>query len=400
MTIQGFWPWIKKVRYKPSVVSVLQQLLPALEHITTTEHIRGHILVDFNAFMYFHAQKQTLWNCHAAFEAIHNVLISKFQTPDSIILFIDGDSAEQKDDTTLKRWEKRHDSLIKAIELLPIFQGAVDGGKGWPGKKTDRAFRSSLQNAWYLSTSGRQELGAFLRSKGWSVEDAKFEADVAIARKCLPQDIVVSTDSDMFGYRSVRTIARPAKNSQFAIYKKDDVISHLRLPSDAHLQALAIVSHNDYSSNIHSLGPATNIGVIRELPGANTGNLYIICRGQQFFCMLHCGFELTYFCFWSHTTIYKEMRWLVHTLIQQYLAHPLVQIKNSSNKDFDIPYEVFVGITQTASSQSFSQYRMYKGNLNQYHGYTAEKARDQYLSMKLANREQTKRPHKKSQGSG
>ncbi|KAF9367490.1 hypothetical protein CPC16_006437, partial [Podila verticillata] len=74
----------------------------------------------------------------------------------------------------------------------------------------------------------------------------------------------------MFGYRSVRTIARPAKNSRFAIYKKDDVISHLRLPSDAYLQALAIVSHNDYSSNIYSLGPATNIGVIRELPGANT----------------------------------------------------------------------------------------------------------------------------------
>ncbi|KAF9197131.1 hypothetical protein BGZ59_005702, partial [Podila verticillata] len=94
------------------------------------------------------------------------------------------------------------------------------------------------------------------------------------------------------------------------------------------------------------------------------------------------------------------MRWLVRTLIQQYLAHPLVQIKNSSNKDFDIPYEVFVGITQTASSQSFSQYGTYNGKLNQYHGYTAEKARDQYLSMKLANKERTKRPHKKGQGSG
>ncbi|KAG9319203.1 hypothetical protein KVV02_005911, partial [Mortierella alpina] len=52
----------------------------------------------------------------------------------------------------------------------------------------------------------KHALAEYLRSQGWTVIKAEFEADVRIAQDCGDQDIVVSSDSDMIAYSSVRTV--------------------------------------------------------------------------------------------------------------------------------------------------------------------------------------------------
>jgi len=53
----------------------------------------------------------------------------------------------------------------------------------------------------------------------------------------------------------------------------EDVASHLQL-SREQLTALAVLSKNDYNKNISSLGPKTNIKIIRSLDASDKLNVF------------------------------------------------------------------------------------------------------------------------------
>ncbi|KAG0334604.1 hypothetical protein BG000_008191, partial [Podila horticola] len=326
----GAWSWLKKSKFPAFYVTVLQQYLADLQKSSSSAQIlgvasettppSGRILVDLTATIHFALQKHTLWEGDSAFDTIHSILLNKLCKLDNVILYIDGKAAAEKDITTTERWKLRLEKLKMAAESIHLFESAITNATPWPGKEKDRKFRSNLQGAWYLSPEKRKELGNYLESKGWKVQHAKHEADVALGRDCRPNDIVVSTDSDMLAYDLIQTIARPFSGGRFMMYKKADIIRHMRLDTVYHLQALAVVSRNDYSSNIRSMGFANNVAIIRT-----------------------CKLE-------------ENVQNPVNVIILKYLASDMVQLKNVKAQDFNVPLQVFVGRSQKPSMVDFSQY--------------------------------------------
>ncbi|KAF9271271.1 hypothetical protein BGZ68_003923, partial [Mortierella alpina] len=95
------------------------------------------------------------------------------------------------------------------------------------------------------------------------------EADICIAQR-QPADgnerIVVTGDSDLLGYDSVKRVLRSVpRTGMFAWYNKTDILAKLDLPTATHLVMLAIVSKNDYGPNIKGLGIVSNCKIIKDI---------------------------------------------------------------------------------------------------------------------------------------
>ncbi|KAF9950813.1 hypothetical protein BGZ72_007591 [Mortierella alpina] len=84
---------------------------------------------------------------------------------------------------------------------------------------------------------------------GRVVVNCTTEADLAIAQACLPTDIVLSRDSDMLYYASIRTIWRPISKGRVLVYDIKEVMATLGL-NQAQFTVLGMVSRNDYNRNI------------------------------------------------------------------------------------------------------------------------------------------------------
>ncbi|KAF9965990.1 hypothetical protein BGZ73_001191 [Actinomortierella ambigua] len=107
-----------------------------------------------------------------------------------------------------------------------------------------------------------------MTTKGWRVVQCSGEADVEIAKVCSPTDIVVSRDSDFFAYQSVDHIWRPmgyGNRSSVARYHISDILATLQL-TRSQLTAMCIVTTNDYSANVPSLG-ISNYSLIKNING-------------------------------------------------------------------------------------------------------------------------------------
>ena len=91
-----------------------------------------------------------------------------------------------------------------------------------------------------------------MRHCGWTVDVCETEADLAMAQDAQPDDIIISKDSDMMAYQSVKTLWRPVSNNLILVYKLPDVLATLGI-TRTQLTALAVVSRNDYHKNIYSL---------------------------------------------------------------------------------------------------------------------------------------------------
>ncbi|KAF9156752.1 hypothetical protein DFQ26_009246, partial [Actinomortierella ambigua] len=94
--------------------------------------------------------------------------------------------------------------------------------------------RKHLRGYFKWDTADRDELIAFLRTRGWTVVLCITEADVKIAEDCMINDVVVSRDSDML-------------MTQWT--------------------SVGVVNKNDYTRNIKTLGISTNYDFIKSLDG-------------------------------------------------------------------------------------------------------------------------------------
>ncbi|TPX51440.1 hypothetical protein SeMB42_g01923 [Synchytrium endobioticum] len=80
-------------------------------------------------------------------------------------------------------------------------------------------------------------------------------------------DIVVSGDSDVFCYRNVKTMVRPIRHRGqygFNVLDKSLALRKMRLNADD-LVVLAVVSGNDYESNIPGKAIVTNVKIFQKI---------------------------------------------------------------------------------------------------------------------------------------
>ncbi|KAI7818414.1 hypothetical protein BC939DRAFT_506596 [Gamsiella multidivaricata] len=139
-----------------------------------------------------------------------------------------------------------------------------------PFKCTERSFRKkAVERAdkclreLEVRVDARRAFAMYMRKKQWTIVECSTEADLTIGLECKPDDIIVSRDSDMPMYKSVETIWRPIPKGKPLVYDVPSVYATL----------LGIVSKNDYSRNILSLGSATNYKIIKELDGEDTATM-------------------------------------------------------------------------------------------------------------------------------
>ena len=133
-----------------------------------------------------------------------------------------------------------------------------------------------MRQTYRMSNDDKVHLKYSLEKAGFAVEIAMGEADVHIARK-QGNFAVMSTDSDMIFHHNVKTWWIPNLKGQTLccrIVLKESVLKATNLTAEA-LLVLAIVSGNDYSSNIPSYGINTNAALLADMKGKGNISKYM-----------------------------------------------------------------------------------------------------------------------------
>ena len=256
MGLKGWFPFIRKKGYDPPALP--QSSIASFEHTSTR---RIDVLGSF-----YNVIKEAYSN-HALDDA-HCILerhVMSWGSRDNLILYVDGQQAIEKQHTAEIRQGNRDKASLKCTRALDTLENRIENNLS-VRKRHFTDVRTSLSLTFYWSLEARQSFVAHMTGAGCHVRFCETEADVAIAKECQPGDIVVSCDSDMMAYASIATLLRPISKSLFLVYDLNSVLRNLRL-SRAQLTTLAIVSSNDYSSNIYSLGPAANYTIVKSLDG-------------------------------------------------------------------------------------------------------------------------------------
>lgn len=198
-------------------------------------------------------------------QSIIEATIRKNAVPSKSVLYVDGQPSKEKRATSIRRQEIRHKAAGQAALDLFRLEESVSA-KQKMRKQAYWTAKKNLDKAFTWSSVAKQRLVEFLRSKGWSVVECEAEADVMIARQTNPGDVVISRDSDMMFYSKVETLWRPLSNNKILVYNIPDVLETLQIHRSQWV-ALGVVSKNDYTANITSLGMHSNYGIIKNLKG-------------------------------------------------------------------------------------------------------------------------------------
>jgi 5'-3' exonuclease len=252
MGVKDLWKLLEKKGYKPPTLH--------LPH----EHT-GVLRVDLQACLYSVLQRASDKPTEVSTKKVDDAL-SEIMDKANTVIYVDGQDTEEKQATSDDRKAKRQKAKAKAAAALDKLEGILDQYK-LPGKQLHIEIKKSIGGAFHLSQHDRLQLADYLKQQDWTVKVATTEADVEIAKDCGPQDVVLTKDSDALIYNNISTVWRLVGKEKVQCYNMEDVCSDLKLDSKAHLTALGVVSTNDYQHNIPTLGSATNLGILREIPG-------------------------------------------------------------------------------------------------------------------------------------
>ncbi|KAF9570320.1 hypothetical protein EC968_001985 [Mortierella alpina] len=180
----------------------------------------------------------------------------------TLVLYLSEVPSEEKRPTQAHREGRRKIALAQANHHLQELERRIDGKQNVRRPHFSNV-NKNLRTAFVWPLASRQGLADYLISRQWNVILCETEADVKIAVDCHAADIAVSRDSDMLMYSNIKTIWRPISKDRVLVYKLTGVLASLNLDR-TQLTVLGIVSKNDYNYNIHSLGSATNYGIIKE----------------------------------------------------------------------------------------------------------------------------------------
>ncbi|KAF8958121.1 hypothetical protein BGZ46_002037, partial [Entomortierella lignicola] len=301
MGLPGWFPFLRKKGYSPS--SLTQSEIAAIHTNKRRVDVLGSCFRVLRGIYSNNSQDKA-----------HDLILeelSKFGSPSVLVLYIDGQQADEKKQTFTVRNATRKKAAIRCSKSLDTLESWIQSNS----RVRKRHFTdviSNLSSAFYLSLTCRKDLVDFLRGAGFDARLCLTEADVAIAKDFQDSDVVISSDSDMFAYASITRVWRPISNGLFLEYKTSDLLGTLAL-SRAQLTALAVVSKNDYGKNIFSLGPETNYGLIKSIVGQDP-----------------------------------------KSIVSAYLVDPRVISKNADNKTFDVALRVFVAFEQTPIDDDIS----------------------------------------------
>ncbi|TPX40592.1 hypothetical protein SeLEV6574_g06539 [Synchytrium endobioticum] len=178
---------------------------------------------------------------------IHN--LQSIFPEDRTVFVLDGALTSAKSETSMKRhreWAKVVDELDKVAATME--QTADDGKRRMP-----KSFYEKLDRL----------------KKAFKVDPvmAPGEADVFIGRAATHLDIVVSVDSDLFCYKIVKTMVKPTRHrGQYILNVLDKSLALRKMGLNADdLVVLAVVSGNDYESNIPGKAIVTNVKIFLKI---------------------------------------------------------------------------------------------------------------------------------------
>jgi hypothetical protein len=254
MGIGGLWPLIKKKGYDPVVR--YQSTEPSFAYKYRVDILGTFFPIIRNAYL-FHSRATA-----------HTILereIEKLGNRSNLVLYVDGSPCIEKIYTLLHREDLRSKSLNQAQKHIDDLHSRIESGL----RVRNQHFRNinkHLRKSFYWNLDARQDFIKFMSNKNWSIVACSTEADLSIAQDYVSGDIVISKDSDMLIYEKIQTIYRPISKGRFLVYEMQYVLIALGL-NRAQLTILGIVSKNDYNSNIPTMGPVTNYGVVKLLDG-------------------------------------------------------------------------------------------------------------------------------------
>ncbi|KAF9991558.1 hypothetical protein BGZ80_009043, partial [Entomortierella chlamydospora] len=138
-----------------------------------------------------------------------------------VVIYFGGEPAEEKIAMQLQRQQLRNKAQSRTSNALDKLRNRVDSGLG-VRKIIFSKVRKYLRECFRLSTTDRDALIAFLKSREWIVVLYETDADLRIAKDCQVNVIVISRDSDMPIHTKVKTLWRPighATQGNFLVYK-------------------------------------------------------------------------------------------------------------------------------------------------------------------------------------
>jgi hypothetical protein len=271
MGIPGLFSLVRKKGYNPDVSRA--------STLSNTTNNKGRRLFDVLGTCFVDIRSAYTSQPQDVANTILREKIEPYGHKGNMTLFIDGPQAVEKSLTAQTREAKRSKAMEELSKSLDVYESRLDGGLRLR-KQHFVAIRTGFSSSFYWSQESRQNFAKYMQELGWTVVICDTEADVRIAREAQINDIVISKDSDMMGYASVKNLWRPVSDNCIPVYKITDVLLTLGI-SGTQLTALAVVSRNDYQRNIYSLGPAINFSVIKEI-GSRQGNHPLKMDGDIF----------------------------------------------------------------------------------------------------------------------
>ncbi|KAK3821335.1 MAG: hypothetical protein J3Q66DRAFT_426414 [Benniella sp.] len=309
--LKGLWDLVKEHGYR----ALTSLVVPAIQPPTTTgdpptdqatvTQPSTTPVVRVDVLGAFFISIRRAYTSHA-YDTAHKVVeqaIQKAGIQKTAILYLDGEPTAEKLTTHSERAQKRVEAAEHAHQILLTLEDRLEKRQKLHKNHFKEATKS-INRCFYWTLETRRDFASYMRKNGWTMRLCRFEADVDIASDCRPGDFVISSDSDMMGYGSVGTLIR-AFRGKYHCYDMEGVANQLQL-SREQLTALAVVSKNDYNKNISSLGPKTNIKIIRSLDGSDP-----------------------------------------ETLVKGYLKSGQVVVKNEKNQEFENAINVFIKRTQS-----------------------------------------------------
>ncbi|KAF9290374.1 hypothetical protein BGZ88_007373, partial [Linnemannia elongata] len=228
MGLTGWYPFIRK-KYEPVVL-----------HPTTLNTIPNRRLLDVLGTCYRVIRDSYSYNPEDVAHGRLEKEISRFGSPQQLRIFIDGDQSLEKRATALERERIRTKALDRTTKSLETLETRVATGSRLR-KRHFSDVRSGLASSFYWSKEHRMGFAQYMRDKGWIVIEAETEADVAIAVEAQDDDIVISADSDMLAYETIKTLWRPVSGGQALVYSIPVLLQSLGI-TRTQLTALAVVS--------------------------------------------------------------------------------------------------------------------------------------------------------------
>jgi hypothetical protein len=236
------------------------------------------ILVDVGAF--HPLLLRACYNNSTTYDAVafvKSTLWRKFEGL-NVEFFFDGDGNAEKHDTSMHRRDRRA-GLAAAEAQIQAVEQLASNGQGI--KKSDyKLVHKTLRGSIPVTFAFKSAVVRALRDQGAVVFFADGEADVKIRQRSAEllasqiPFVVVGNDCDYAIHPTIPTLLRP-KGRKFIEYNINTLLSAAGF-SRAQFQALGVVSHTDYSSNLPGLGVGSNSRIIKSI---SDGRFVRISRG-------------------------------------------------------------------------------------------------------------------------